>query len=78
LTKRSEPDEVGGILGLSASFLSGANAVAPLIMGGLFQVFGSTAPFLAGGILLAVLFVLSLQLIKPGREEVLSAGLARG
>jgi hypothetical protein len=36
--------------------LSGANAVAPLIGGWIFQQFGSTAPFLAAGLLMAVLF----------------------
>ncbi len=78
ITKRVEPHEVGGTLGLSAAFLSGANAVAPLIGGVLFQALGATAPFLAGGLLLALLFLAAWRLIRPGREELAPAGLARG
>lgn len=78
ITKRVESDEVGGMLGISTSFFSGANAIAPVVGGAVFTAFGSTAPFLAGGILLAALFVLSLWMIKPGREETLEPGLARG
>ncbi len=78
MTKRVEADEVGGTLGVSAALLSGANAVAPLIGGALFQALGSTAPFLAGGVVLALLLVAALNLIRPGREETAAAGLARG
>jgi DHA1 family tetracycline resistance protein-like MFS transporter len=77
ITKRIEPGEVGGMLGISAAFLSGANAIAPLVGGAIFQAFGSTGPFLAGGLVLAVLLALALRLIQPGREEAAPAGLAR-
>jgi MFS family permease len=56
ITKRVPAVEVGGILGISAAFMSAANAVSPLILGGVFQVFGSTAPFLIGGIILLLLW----------------------
>ena len=69
ITKRVDPAEVGGMLGISAAFLSGANAIAPLIGGAIFQAFGSTAPFLIGGLLMGTLLLLSLRLIHPGREE---------
>lgn len=78
ITKRVEPDEVGGMLGISAALLSGANAVAPLIGGALFQTFGSTAPFLTGGVALGVLLAAALYLIRPGREETMASGLVRG
>ncbi len=78
ITKRIGRSEVGGMLGISAAFLSGANAIAPLIGGAIFQGLGSTAPFLLGGLLMAVLLVISLIYIKPGKEEALPAGLARG
>jgi MFS family permease len=78
ITKRSGADEVGGMLGVSSAFYSGANALAPILMGVLFQLLGSTAPFLAGGLLLALLFVLALRLIQPGKEQDTASGLARG
>lgn len=77
ITKRVKKDEVGGMLGISAAFLSGSNAVAPLLGGVIFQAFGSTWPFLFGGLLMAVLWLASLVLIKPGREENAPSGLAR-
>jgi DHA1 family tetracycline resistance protein-like MFS transporter len=77
ITKRVKKDEVGGILGISASFLSGANAVAPLLGGVIFQALGATWPFLFGGLLMGVLWVGSLMMIKPGREEAAPPGLAR-
>jgi len=78
ITKRIEPDEIGGMLGISAALLSGANAFAPLFGGALFQAFGSTTPFLTGGLILALLFVAALRWVRPGREEQAAAGLARG
>ena len=78
ITKRVEPGEVGGTLGFSAAFLSGANAIAPLIGGAIFQALGSTAPFLTFGLIMVMLLVASMQMIKPGREEMTAMGLARG
>jgi DHA1 family tetracycline resistance protein-like MFS transporter len=69
ITKRVKGAEVGGMLGLSAAFLSASNAVAPLLGGAVFQAWGSTAPFLLGGILMAILLVIALNNLKPGREE---------
>lgn len=78
ITKRVREDEVGGMLGISSAFLSGANALAPLIGGALFQGLGASAPFLAGGILMAVLWGVAMRLVQPGQEEELDPGLARG
>jgi MFS family permease len=75
ITKRVALHEIGGTLGISAAFLSGANALAPLIGGALFQGFGSTAPFLAGAVVLGLLFVAAWQLVGPGREELAQASL---
>ena len=61
ITKSAQKDEVGGILGISASFYSAANAVTPLFFGFLFQVFGAPVPFYAGSILLAVLWFYSMK-----------------
>ncbi len=65
ITKSVGKDEVGGILGVSAGFYSAANAITPLFFGSLFQWFGAPVPFLLGGILLAVLWVLAVKLVKP-------------
>ncbi len=72
ITKRAAEGEVGGMLGLSAAFLSAGNALAPLIGGALFQGLGAAAPFLAGGLLIALLYVISLRQIRPGVEEARS------
>jgi DHA1 family tetracycline resistance protein-like MFS transporter len=68
ITKRIDPLEVGGMLGISAALLSAANAIAPLIGGLLFQVIGPAAPFLLGGLMLLALLALALQKLKPGGE----------
>ena len=77
ITKRVERQEVGGMLGISAALLSGANAIAPLIGGAIFYAWGSTAPFLLGGLVLAFLLFAALRMIRPGKEENIPAGLAR-
>ena len=58
ITKSSDPGDVGGMLGVSASFYSAANAIAPIFYGLLFQWFGAPAPFMAGGLILLVLWFL--------------------
>ena len=55
ITKRVEAHEIGGTLGISTAFFSGANAITPVVNGAIFDAFGSTAPFLIGGIILAIL-----------------------
>ncbi len=78
ITKRSEPGEVGGTLGISSALLSGANALAPLIGGVLFQVGGATVTFAVWGGMLGALWFIARAKITPGREEQAPAGLARG
>jgi DHA1 family tetracycline resistance protein-like MFS transporter len=64
LTRRVSPAEIGGTLGISAALLSGANSVAPVAGGELFQVLGSSAPFLIGAAIAAVLFFIVLKELK--------------
>ena len=78
ITKRVAATEIGGTLGISAALLSGANAFAPLIGGGLFQVGGSSLPFWVWAIVMAALLAAAYTWIKPGREEQVPTGLARG
>jgi DHA1 family tetracycline resistance protein-like MFS transporter len=64
ITKSSDAREVGGMLGISSAFYSAANAVAPLFYGSLFQWFGAPVPFMAGGLILLVLWLLAPKFIK--------------
>jgi MFS family permease len=45
LTKRVSAQQRGEVLGASAAFVSGANVIAPLVGGSVFQVVGVAAPF---------------------------------
>ena len=78
ITKRVPVQEVAGMLGISAAFLSAANALGPLLGGAIFDAVGAQAPFIAWGILMAFLLGTALRLVRPGREEESARGLARG
>jgi len=56
ITQSSDKDEAGAMLGISAGFYSGENAIAPLFYGSLFQWLGAPVPFFAGGFILLVLW----------------------
>lgn len=64
LTKQVSARQYGSILGLSASAVSAANAIAPLLGGWIFQQYGADRPFLWGGIAMAFVFLFSLMVIK--------------
>jgi MFS transporter, DHA1 family, tetracycline resistance protein len=64
LTRQVSSREFGSVLGVSAAFVSAANAVAPLLGGLIFQQYGSTAPFLLGGVMMAVLLLLSMLALR--------------
>ena len=57
--------EVGNVLGVSASFASIGHVLGPLVYGAIFQWAGSTAPFVFGGVLLLLLYVVSRRRIEP-------------
>lgn len=65
MTRRVERDQYGTMLGLSAAFVSLANAIAPLIGGLIFQAQGASAPFAVGGVIMALLLIISFWVIKP-------------
>ncbi|MDL1902152.1 MFS transporter [Anaerolineae bacterium CFX9] len=70
MLQRASPGETGAVLGVSASFVSLADAFAPLAGGLIFQQFGASAPFLAGGLLMTVLFIVSLAVLRqPAAEQ---------
>lgn len=64
ITRRVDANEIGGTLGISAALLSGANAVAPVLGGAIFQGLGPQVPFLLGGGLLLVLFFIARKQVK--------------
>jgi len=70
LVKRVPDQESGAVLGVSASFVSLADALAPLLGGLLFQSLGASAPFTAGGVLLLGLFLISWKLGAQSRPSV--------
>jgi len=78
ITKRVTPLEIGGMLGISAAFLSAANALAPVMGGAIFEAIGPTALFLIWGGLMAVLLLIATRRLAPGQEETAAPGLARG
>jgi DHA1 family tetracycline resistance protein-like MFS transporter len=68
ITQNAHASRAGEMLGLSSGLMSGANAVAPLIGGAIFQAMGATAPFLGFGVLMGALYLAALRWIRPARE----------
>lgn len=64
LTRNVSTLEIGGILGISTALLSAANAFAPSAGGFLFQSLGSSAPYLFGAGLIALIFPFTFFAIK--------------
>lgn len=63
ITQRVSPEEIGGTLGISAAFLSGSNAITPLVMGAIFEWMGSSAPFMIGSVVLLILWMIAQRTI---------------
>jgi DHA1 family tetracycline resistance protein-like MFS transporter len=59
VSQQVAPHEVGNVLGVSASFASIGHVLAPVVYGAIFQLAGSTAPFLFGGVTLLLLWGIS-------------------
>jgi MFS transporter, DHA1 family, tetracycline resistance protein len=71
MTKYVHSGAYGRVLGTSASSVSAANAIAPLLAALLFQSYGPGAPFLLGGFIMGALFVVSLWVIQPPSPEII-------
>ena len=67
ITKASDKSEVGSMLGISASFYSAANAIAPLFYGFLFQWFGAPVPFMTGGVILLALWLIAARIVPKAQ-----------
>lgn len=70
LTKTVEPQEVGGILGLSTSVESSTRVIAPLLGGLLLERVSYWAPGLFGALLLFITFVYALKTLRIDGEPV--------
>ncbi len=68
ITKTSNKNEVGEMLGISAGFYSAANAIAPLFYGFLFQWLGAPVPFFVGGAILLILWMYAPRAIPKQGE----------
>ncbi len=65
MTRRVSPNDYGSVLGVSAAFVSAANAIAPLLGAFLFELGGASLPFLVGGLLMGFLLMMSVWVIQP-------------
>lgn len=70
ITQSVSAMEVGGVLGLSAAFLSMANVLGPLWGGAVFGLMAPYAPFMIGGIaVFALVFLAYFRVQQPQRDE---------
>ena len=77
ITRQVGPLEMGGMLGISAAFVSAANALAPVVGGIVFEVLGSTAPFLIAGAGVALLLYFTSNRLKPLQSSPPDAGATK-
>ena len=64
ITKSVGAGEYGRALGASSALVSAANALAPLLAGFTFQVFGASVPFIVGAVMMAGLCALSMVVLS--------------
>lgn len=64
MTKRVDKNDFGSVLGVSSSFVSAANATAPLLGGYLFQQYSASTPFLWGGVMMGGLCLISVMVVR--------------
>lgn len=69
ITKLVSSNERGSILGISASLISAANILAPLMGGVLFQV-NSGLPFIVWGGMMAILLAIAWVFLKPEQVQI--------
>lgn len=72
MTRQVSPTHYGQVLGISAAFVSAANAIAPVVGGVIFQTYGETVPFMIGGVLMFGLTLIGAKWIVQVRPK--SAG----
>jgi DHA1 family tetracycline resistance protein-like MFS transporter len=74
ISRQAEIDEQGGILGVSQSASSLARALTPPLAGGLFDLAGHNAPYLAGAAVMVIVLVVAWQLPRAGGAPAAAGG----
>ena len=75
ISKSTDPSEQGAMLGVSQGMSSLARAVGPLAAGWLIRAtHSSAAPFPAGGVVMALAFLLSLRLMASTKKGTRDEG----
>ena len=69
ISSYAEPAERGSLLGLAMSFSAFARITGPAWAGFAFEFFGRHWPFFAGAIIMGTMFLVALQLRRPGEER---------
>ena len=69
ISQRSDPEDQGGILGVSQSLASLARIVGPAWGGFLFDRWGMTSPYLSSAALILVACGISIVALRPARAE---------
>ena len=59
ITQQVSPEEIGNVLGTSTALASLSRVLSPLFFGLIFQTFGTVVPFLLGGAILLVAFLIA-------------------
>ena len=73
ISKRTAPEEQGGVLGVTQSVSSTARIPGPLVGGSIYESAGLAAPFLLGAALLAIATILGIR-ISLKEAAIRSAG----
>lgn len=71
ISRLSDPDKQGGVLGVAQSFASLARILGPVLGGVIFDRWGFQAAFVAAGSCMLVAFILSLQQLRRPLESLL-------
>lgn len=75
VTQHAAPEELGSILGISTSVVSLSHIIAPILGGALFRLFGSTAPFMSGGIFLLLIVAATWQMQMDAESDLNDIGI---
>ena len=76
ITQNVPQTDVGTALGVSASLVSLANGITPLVGGLIFQFLGGTALFMLGGVVMTVIGLYAFQSLRPQKHLLTSHELS--